>query len=408
MLKSFKILSLNHKNFSLKELGNYIIELQDLKTTLFSLKDKFGLNEIAYLATCNRIEFHIVSSNLIDHQFLIDFFKTCSKKLSEKQISAIAQKINIYEGENAVTHLLNVVSSLDSMVVGEKEIFVQVREAYKTCKEFELTGDLLRLVMDRAVKTAKEIFTNTSIAENPVSVVSLAYRNLRNISPDLNAKFIIIGAGKTCQLMTKYLLKHGFRDFTVFNRTFSNAQLLANEINGKAFQLNELSKYTGKFDVMITSTSSTQPIINSNIYSNLTNSDGSKKIIIDLAIPHDVDAEVLKKFNTHYITIEDLQAKAHENFLKRKNQVDKAKKIITQNIEEFRQVIKQRELELALSTVPEKIKEIRYHAVNRIFVDKINQLDNNSKAILDEVLTYMEKKYISVPIKMAKEILIEK
>src|SRR5690606_3192963 len=102
------------------------------------------------------------------------------------------------------------------------------------------TGDYMRLIMERVVKTAKEVYTHTNISRKPVSVVSLAYRKLRELSMCSNARILLIGAGETNKNISKYLQKHKFSNFSVFNRTLAKAQELAQELNGEAYSIEEL------------------------------------------------------------------------------------------------------------------------------------------------------------------------
>jgi glutamyl-tRNA reductase len=153
--------------------------------------------------------------------------------------------------------------------VGEREIIGQVRKAYDACQKQGLAGDLLRLVMNATVKTAKEIFTDTKIAERSVSVVFLAYQMLQNQHVPLDSRILIIGAGQTNGTMAKYLLKHGFQNFTVFNRTLANAQTLASELKGDAYALTELANYKKGFDVIISCTGAAETIVTKELYASL-------------------------------------------------------------------------------------------------------------------------------------------
>ena len=342
----------------------------------------------------------------IDNTFLESFFKAFNEDWNAEYLDWVIKNAQIFEGESALRHLFNVASSIDSLVVGEREIITQVRNAYEKCNEYQLTGDLIRLVVKKTIETAKEIYTETNIARNPVSVVSLAYRKLRSLNVKQDSRFIIIGSGVTNTTMAEYLKKHKFANFTVFNRTLSNAQKLAAELKGKAFLLSELTNYKEGFDIILTCTGSAQSIITSELYKNLIGDDKSQKIVIDLAIPNDLDAEILNNYDVNLIAVNNLQEIAKENLLAREQELDTCKVIIEANIYEFRQILKTRKVELAMSEVPKKVKEIRETA-NEVFAKELNALNPESKVVLDKIISYMEKKYISVPMKMAKDILIE-
>ena len=295
---------------------------------------------------------------------------------------------------------------MESLIVGEKEILPQLRKAYDSCREAGLTGDFLRMVMNSVVKTAKEVYTDTNISKNPISVVSLAYRKLRDLKLCTNARILIIGAGETNFNISKYLQKHKFSNFSVFNRTISKAKQLAADLNGEAFELEDLKNYHKGFDAIITCTSATEPIITPELYSILLNGETDKKTIVDLAVPNDTAPEVLEQFPVNFIEVHSLNEVAKKNLQERYDELVHAEVIIEQNITEFITMLKQRRIELAMRQVPEKIKEIRNMAMNTVFVDEVQGMDEQSREILEKVINYMEKKYISVPMIMAKDILI--
>jgi glutamyl-tRNA reductase len=291
--------------------------------------------------------------------------------------------------------------------VGEKEILAQLRKAYEDCREAGLTGDGLRMFMNCIVKTAKEVYTHTNISKNPISVVSLAYRKLREINLWSNARILIIGAGETNRNISKYLQKHKFSNFAVFNRTLAKAKILADELGGEAFDLEALKHYNKGFDVIITCTSSIEPIITTEIYTTLLNGETNRKTIVDLAIPNDTDAEVLEKFPVSFIEVHSLNEVAKNNLQERYEELTHAEAIIEQNMDAFILELRQRKVEIAMREVPEKIKEIRNVALNSVFAEEVQNMDAHSRETLEKVINYMEKKYISVPMKMAKEILIK-
>jgi glutamyl-tRNA reductase len=168
----------------------------------------------------------------------------------------------------------------------------------------------------------------------------------------------------------------------------------------------QLKTFNKGFDVIITCTSATQPIITPEIYTTLLNGDTEKKTIVDLAIPNDTAPEILEKFPVNFIEVHSLNEVAKKNIQERYQELVQAEKIISQNISEFLPQLKQRRIELAMRQVPEKIKEIRKTAINSVFADEVQGLDEQSREVLEKVMNYMEKKYISVPMIMAKEILI--
>ncbi|MEO8795735.1 MAG: glutamyl-tRNA reductase, partial [Daejeonella sp.] len=198
-----------------------------------------------------------------------------------------------------------------------------------------------------------------------------------------------------------------YSNFAIFNRTLSKAQELAHDLNGEAFDLEDLKTYKKGFDVIITCTSATEPVITNEIYTSLLNGDTEKKVIVDLAVPNDTAPEVLENNLVHFIEVYSLQDIANKNLQVRYEELIHAERIIQQNILEFRPILKQRRIEIAMREVPEKIKEIKQFAMNSIFADDLQALDSDSREVVEKIINYMEKKYISVPMIMAKDILVK-
>jgi glutamyl-tRNA reductase len=404
-LKYLKVIAFTHKQIELKELGKLVICQENLTTKLQEAKVHFQIPEIFYLATCNRVEFIMATSQVVDKNFAREFISFMNIGICQHFLETFIAGASIYEEKEALTHLLRTSCSMESLVVGEKEILAQMRKAYECCRLAQLTGDYLRMVMNRVVKAAKEVYTDTNISRNPISVVSLAYRKLKELALTPTSRILIIGAGETNKNISKYLQKHKYSNFAVFNRTKSKAEELAAELKGKAYDLSELTNYKQGFDIIITCTSATEPIITSEIYQTLLNGETNRKTIVDLAVPNDTAAEVIENFPINYIEVHTLNELSKSNLQERYQELIHAERIIEQNIIEFIPVLKQRQIELAMREVPEKIKEIRKRAVDSVFADEIQSMDDQSREVLEKVINYMEKKYISVPMRMAKEIM---
>jgi glutamyl-tRNA reductase len=408
MIKNFKIVALTHKVADLKEIGKLHLDAENQQTKLGALKSHMGLQELMFLSTCNRVEFLFVTGEEIDSSFLHKFLTNFNPLLTEAEIAAYSEKFLFFEGEEALKHLFRVASSIDSLVVGEREIITQVRNSYEACHEIGITGDTIRLAIKKTIEVAKNVFTRTKIAGRPVSVVSLAYRRLRELHVSDNARFLIIGAGQTNISMARYLKKHKYSRFTIFNRSLANAQKLAEELKGTANLLDELGQYSEGFDVILTCTGASEPIITQEIYNNLLQGDTSKKIIIDLAIPYDLDVLVKEQHPIHYIEIESLKAVAAENLKARSEEMHASEELIEEGITEFKKLYQIRAVEQAMKEVPQKVREIKETAISTVFAKDLQHLDGASREVLDKILDYMEKKYISVPMKMAREIMVEK
>lgn len=403
-MQKIALVVLSHHSLDVQDVGRFHIEENRLTEVLQRAKNLCGLEELMYLSTCNRVEFTVVSHHEYNRNFLNILFSAVFAERTE-DIALAVNNASVFVGENALRHSCEVAASLDSLVVGEREIITQVRNAYEKCHALGLTGDTIRVLVKKTIETAKIIYTATDIAKNPVSVVSLAYRKLKALQVPLEAKFLLIGAGVTNTAMARYLKKHGYSDFAVFNRTLENANKLAIELVGSASELSELENYNKGFDVIVTCTASEGTVITEKIYRALVGEDRKRKVVIDLAVPNDLDPAILNNWDVNLIAVNNLNDVASENLKERGKSVADCHAIIDNAIVEFRSQFRMRQVEIAMQAVPEKVKEIRNTAVNSVFAEEINGLDAHSKEVLEKVMSYMEKKYISVPMKMAREII---
>jgi glutamyl-tRNA reductase len=406
LLQQLHIIAFTHRQLEVSKIGLLHIEKEAQVAQLNELKAALGLKELMFLTTCNRVEITFVHDTDLDTPFLTRLLQTLYPKLVPIQLEEFVRKAEIYSGSAAVQHALSVASSIDSMIIGEREIITQVRLAYEHCLQLQLTGDLLRLLMKKVIETAKQVYTETSISTKPVSVVSLAYQYLKQLNIPLEARILIVGAGVTNTTMARFLKKHGFKNFQVFNRSLANAEKLATEIRGAAHTLTALSGFKNGFDVLITCTAADGVIITPTLYSSLLNGETQEKIVIDLAIPQDLDSAILDSHAVKYLSIEYLQRISNENVKERSKELQQVEEIIANARYEFQHLLRERKVEIAMREVPAQVKELRATAYTEIFKEDLDTLDPQAKEVLDKVVSYLEKKYISGPMKLAKEIIL--
>jgi glutamyl-tRNA reductase len=406
-LDTFKVISFTHKNLPLELLGKLHLSPEEQTNILGALKINFGFDELMYLSTCNRVEVLFNANTEVTPVFIKELCLFINSRLSNFETDTLTNNAEVFNDMEGVEHVLKVASSLESLVVGEREIITQVRKAYDFCNMLGLTRDFLRLLVKQTIETAKEVYTKTDIARNPVSIVSLAYRQLREQGIKNDARIVFVGSGETNSAMANYLQKHKFANFAVFNRTLANAEKLAKTLKGKAYGLSELENYDKGFDVLIVCTSSSKHIISRDLFERLNLNETSRKVIIDLSLPANVDDDIVadgKKLTL--ININSLREQAEVNMQLRKNEVVKCEQIIHAKAEQFYWLHKERRIELAFGEVPKQVKAIKELALNEVFVKEINSLDDQSKEVLDKVLAYVEKKYNAVAIKTAKNVLL--
>lgn len=407
-LKDLHIVAFTHRNLPVSLIGKLHIEPDNQQGRLSSIKGAMNLNELMFLSTCNRVEFLFTSDSIVDHSFLDQFFTSLYPNLELEIKDALVKSADVFHGMDAVEHKLCVASSVDSMIIGEREIITQVRGAYESCKKMGLTGDLIRIIMRHTIETAKKVYTNTNISKRPVSIVSLAYHKLRDMDIPMNSRILIIGAGVTNINMGRFLRKHGFTNFNVFNRTFSKAEKLADDLNGIAHDLKSLNTFDKGFDIIISCTGSEYHILTPEIYESLLQGETSRKVVIDIAIPQDLSPKIINKHNVSHISVEVLQKISNENLKARSQEMQHVEEIISEAMFEFEHIEQMRSVELAMRDVPKKVKEIRSTAMNEVFKNELSGLDTDSREVVNKIIGYMEKKYMSMPMIMAKEILLKK
>jgi len=406
-MEHFRVIAFTYKTLDLSVLGKLHLSPDDQAAVMGALKVASGIRELMYLSTCNRVELLVYSESEPDTNTLTEWLKIINSRLTDEELTLLTTQAVIYQGEAAITHVLNLVASLDSMVIGEREIITQFRKAYDQCNMAGLTGDFIRLLTRCAIETGKEVYTETDIAKNPVSVASLAYRQLRNAGMQNTARIVFVGSGETNTTLANYFKKHQFANFTVFNRTSVNGEKLAQTLNGQAFPLSDILNYKGGFDVLVVCTGSSEPVITSDIYKQLRGLETGRKIIIDLSVPANVAADVANLNDVHYIDVTSLRELAEANHEKRKGEIVKCETIIKRRVVEFEGMYRERSIELAFSDVPKRVKAIRETALNEVFAREIGNLNIESREVLEKVLTYMEKKYNAVAITTAKQVLLD-
>jgi glutamyl-tRNA reductase len=406
MLDGFHILTLTHKQVPLASIGQAMAPESGAESTLRGIKQLFGWDELYYLATCNRVMYLFYDRQPVPEALPGMLMEVLHPSWNAAEIEKEAKPMSLLHGAAAVEHLMEVASSMDSLVVGEREIIRQLREAYEQSKQWGLTGDHLRLLMRYTIETAKSIYTETGIGDKALSVVALAYHALeaRGLRPD--ARILMVGAGQTNALFAKFLFKYGYHNVTVFNRSLDKAEALAEYIGGKAYALDQLPQYRQGFDALIVCTSATEHIVTEEIYDMLLGVDRSAKVAVDLSVPNNIDPALRSARGLHIIDIESLRAQAEINLAYRESERQKAAILIMERVQAFRAVWHERQVERSLSGIPSEIRAYKERAFHEVFSKELAQLDPQALDLVHRMMDYMEKKSVAVPMKAAKAIVL--
>jgi glutamyl-tRNA reductase len=372
---------------------------------LSASKEILDCEEVFCISTCNRTEWVLAGAEPTPekvNQLLDTLFPIGDKK------EMLLSGMEILSDDAAVHHVFRLCSSLESMVIGEREILAQVRKAFDFAFENGFASDKLRILMRFATECAKDVFTLTRISEKPVSVASLAYRELVQRNMSENKTFLVIGAGETNWKLLDYLKKSGTNSFHIFNRTPLKAQELAARVSGRAYPLEELNQMDTPFDAVLICTSSQAPLINQSNSEHLFRLFKSKPLVVDLSVPKGIDNATLNRFKPDCIFVDNLNEQVNKNLKEREKEISACEKIIAHYMNIHSHAQKERAVELMFGEIPRKIRKTKEKAIREVFGKEIDGMDEKSKDILFRVLDYMEKKYNTFTMCSAKEILLGK
>lgn len=399
MQANYHIAMVSHQEISLDELGGLSVKHSNddgLFASLKEIKTALAADELYYLNTCNRVLFLVCRDQSLTDQEKESLFN--GRNPSD---------IKTFSGKLAIQHLFEVASSIHSLVIGEREIIKQIRDAYEKQLNHSLSGDRIRLLIEQTIRTAKKIYANTRIGEKPVSVVSLAVKKFLAFNLPLDAKFLFVGAGDSIELMHKHLSKKGYRDFTVFNRTEEHAKTLAAKIGGTGSALDQLKGHTEKVHCVVACTGAQDPtVLEENLPASLKDRI-SEVVWIDLGLPADLDSAIIDAAGAKYLGLDSLKSLAKENLSFRVKEVTIAQDLLAKSLLEFEQLLELRQIELAFKGIPAEIKTIKEKALLEVFAKEMETLDENSISVIKKMMDYMERKCIGIPMKVAKEVALK-
>ena len=330
-----------------------------------SLLDVDGIQEAVVVSTCNRAEvIAAVDDSETAAERLVEFIGV----VHELNPESLRKFLYVKQGEEAVRHVFRVASSLDSMVLGEPQVLGQVKEGYSRAANANATGSILNRLMHRAFFTAKRVRTETGIGLAAVSVAYVAVELAKKILGNLREKsVIIIGAGEMAELAARHLAGQVEKSVLVFNRTYENACALARDLRGRAAPMDSLEEGLVDADVVITSTGSCEPLINTDQVRKVMRLRRFKPIfLIDIAIPRDVEPEVNNIDGVYLYNIDDLQAVVRENLGERSHEARKAQDIVDEEAEKFMKWTKSLHSTPTIIALKDKLETIRTAELTRL------------------------------------------
>ena len=301
--------------------------------TAESILHDAGCAEALLLSTCNRVEVYAVSKRRISTD---DIARSLTSKL-HRDPHDFARPFYRYEANKCVQHLFRVTSGLDSMVVGESEIFGQTKKAYEVARTSGAAGPYLHRLFQRAFRVAKQVRTNTEIARGAVSIGSVAVDLAQRIFGKLSdCKVLVLGAGDTSERTARALISRGVRDLRVSNRSSDRACELAQAVGGRAVPFDEWPMQCRQIDILITSTASETPLLTPDKLAPMLRERLDRPLfIIDIAVPRDVDPTVNQMEGVYLYDIDSIRSVAEQSLALRRQRVAAAEAIIAEHVTDF-------------------------------------------------------------------------
>ncbi|HET8881776.1 MAG TPA: glutamyl-tRNA reductase [Solimonas sp.] len=312
----------------------------DLAASLTRLRALPGIDEAAILSTCNRTEIMTVAG-LESESRLIEWWRR-ERQAPEGYIEKFAYT---HRDLGSITHSLRVAAGLDSMVVGEPQILGQMKDSYALASEVKAIGPVLSRLFQHSFSVAKLVRSQTQVGAHPVSVAYAALQMARRIFADLKGQTaVLIGAGEMIRLVAQHLQRHGVGRIVVANRSLERAERLAREVHGYAISLDDLHTYLPDADLVIASTAARDFVLRGEQMERAVKSRRRKPVLlIDLAVPRDIDPKVAALEDIYLYTIDDLRAVIAENLKLREEAARQAELLITTQAQQFTRWLESRD-----------------------------------------------------------------
>jgi len=321
------VLGVNHQTASVSLRDKLLlseVELAEFNSALLKLPE---MQEVVVLSTCNRSEIYAVSNHPAASRMAIEKLWGAKKSVSEDEIRNHGY---FHTQGDAIRHLFRVIGSLDSMILGEMQIFGQIKEAYRIASENHHVDFYLNHLFQSGIHVGKRIRTETSIHEGAVSISYAAVELAKKVLGELKGKTVgVVGAGEMGELAAQHLHKAGANKFVFFNRTLSTAQKLAADFGGELCLLADLNHRLSHCDIVVSATGATGIVISkAQVQEAMRHRHGNPLFLIDIAAPRDIDPAAGEVSNAFLFSIDDLKNVVNENVNLRKEASQKALEII--------------------------------------------------------------------------------
>jgi len=342
------------------------------------LSEECSVDGLVILSTCNRTEIYYEFENHIgEEKRIFHLLMKCLvefKQYSEGLSPYVSKKIGSFEVSR---HLFRLISGLESMIIGEFQIVDQLKEAFYFAKDKKMLGPILGRMFQKSFETGKFVRSNTDIAKGAISVSYAAVEMISKKYTNKDVSILCIGAGETSKLSTKHLINKGFGNISVTNRTKKRADHFAKSFDLKTIPFSNMNEKLLEVDIAIFSTASPVPLLTESNVEKINNLRNQKKLLlVDLSIPRNIENEISKINGVELINVDGLKDIVNKNYSRRKNEIDKAQKLIDQFLHEFDEWASSRQLRPSILSIKNQIKFLIKNNINQ---------DLNSSRSIDSV-----------------------
>jgi glutamyl-tRNA reductase len=375
--------------------------------SLVELARLSGFSEMVYLGTCNRVEFYFRGESRIHTNPLLFHLRHSLADLTDGTCQLPDDdRLYLQFGREAVRHLFRVTSALDSMMVGEAQIGGQAKDAHERAHEAGLLGGILDQTFHEAFHLAKRIRTETELARRPVSLVTLVERLLHEHLATTATPVLILGAGEMGQ-QTLRLIRSGFPDraVVVANRTVERAaELVGNDPAARALPLAEVLAEPPPAGVVVAATSAEQVLLGPGLVAALRRQlpSAERLLLVDLAMPPNVDPEVRDLPGVICHGIEEMRAEAERNRQLRLQEIDRCEELIEHQLLILRRRLLDRALSPAARSLAESFGEVTERAVQHALAKELSHLGEVERAALDRLARGLVQRLVQVPLRGLK------
>lgn len=395
------VLGLNHRSAPVDVREKFSFSKEELEGAINHMYAHEEVEECVLLSTCNRTELYVALSDDENIQgnrkdYMIHLLKHLKGIESHEDVS---EWFFLYEGREFIEHLFRVAASLDSLVLGEGQILSQLKMAYVESYSKGLTSSVFNIIFQKAISVGKKVRTQTGIANTPVSVsytaVNLAEDSLSK--PIADAKVLILGAGEMSELTARHLQAKGVKSMFVTNRTFKNAELLAEKFNGTAIPMDNFVEEAKTADILITSTGAPHYIIErEEAEAIMKGRDGRPIVMIDIAVPRDIDPEITDIPGVHLFNIDALESVVEANKSQREQEALKAKPILEEAMDELQDKLSYLSVRPMMVLLSEKADRIRKREVQRAMA-KLPDATERERRIISNMSRMLVRKLLRDP-----------